>query len=54
MPRSPHGGGADVVRHRGLNLDSGSINSVLDSLSMQFSTDENFSSFGSPPENLTM
>lgn len=37
-----------------LNLDSGSINSVLDSVSMQFSTDENFSSFGSPPENLTM
>ncbi len=37
-----------------LNLDSGSINSVLDSISMQFSTDENFSSYGSPPENLTM
>jgi autotransporter-associated beta strand protein len=43
------GSGGDCV-----NLDSGSINSVLDSLSMQFSTDENFSSFGSPPENLTM
>lgn len=49
------------VRHRKsgsggdcINLDSGSINSVLDSISMQFSTDENFSSFGSPPENLTM
>jgi autotransporter-associated beta strand protein len=37
-----------------LNLDSGSINSVLDSVSLQFSTDENFSSYGSPPENLTM
>ncbi|MBN8457690.1 MAG: autotransporter-associated beta strand repeat-containing protein [Verrucomicrobia bacterium] len=59
--------GDDVVvrhlrmRHRAsgsggdcLNLDSGSINSVIDSVSMQFSTDENFSSFGSPPENLTM
>jgi autotransporter-associated beta strand protein len=43
------GSGGDCV-----NLDSGSINSVLDSISMQFSTDENFSSFGSPPENLTM
>lgn len=43
------GSGGDCV-----NLDSGSINSVLDSVSMQFSTDENFSSFGSPPENLTM
>ena len=43
------GSGGDCI-----NLDSGSINSVLDSLSMQFSTDENFSSFGSPPENLTM
>ena len=43
------GSGGDCV-----NLDSGSINSVLDSVSMQFSTDENFSSFNSPPENLTM
>jgi autotransporter-associated beta strand protein len=43
------GSGGDCV-----NLDSGSINSVLDSISMQFSTDENFSSYGSPPENLTM
>lgn len=49
------------MRHRAsgsggdcLNLDSGSVNSVIDSVSMQFSTDENFSSFGSPPENLTM
>jgi autotransporter-associated beta strand protein len=37
-----------------LNLDSGSIRSMLDHLSIQFSTDENFSSFGSPPEDLTM
>ena len=37
-----------------LNLDSGSINSIFDSISMQFSTDENFSSFNSPPENMTM
>ena len=37
-----------------LNLDSGSLNTVLDSISMQFSTDENMSSFGSPPENLTL
>jgi autotransporter-associated beta strand protein len=43
------GSGGDCV-----NLDSGSLNSVLDSVSMQFSTDENFSSFNSPPENLTM
>jgi autotransporter-associated beta strand protein len=37
-----------------LNLDSGSLNCVLDHISMQFSTDENMSSFGSPPENLTL
>ncbi len=37
-----------------LNLDSGSLNCILDSISMQFSTDENMSSFGSPPENLTL
>ena len=43
------GGGGDCI-----NLDSGSINSVLDSVSMAFSTDENFSSFNSPPENVTM
>jgi autotransporter-associated beta strand protein len=36
-----------------LNLDSGSNRSMLDQLSIQFSTDENFSSFGSPPDNLT-
>ena len=43
------GSGGDCV-----NLDSGSLNSVLDSVSMQFSTDENFSSYNSPPENVTM
>ncbi|MCP5543260.1 MAG: autotransporter-associated beta strand repeat-containing protein [Akkermansiaceae bacterium] len=36
-----------------IDLDSGSLNSMLDHLSVMFSTDENFSSFGSPPENLT-
>lgn len=36
-----------------LNLDSGSNRSMLDQLSIQFSTDENFSSFNSPPDNLT-
>ncbi|MCU0796833.1 MAG: autotransporter-associated beta strand repeat-containing protein [Akkermansiaceae bacterium] len=36
-----------------LNLDSGSNRSMLDQLSVQFSTDENFSSFNSPPDNLT-
>ena len=37
-----------------LNLDSGSTRAMLDHLSMTFSTDENFSSFNSPPENLTL
>ncbi len=37
-----------------LNLDSGSARAMLDHLSMTFSTDENFSSFGSPPEDLTL
>jgi len=37
-----------------LNLDSGSDRCVLDHIAMQFSTDENMSSFGSPPENLTL
>lgn len=37
-----------------LNLDSGSNNSILDHLSVQFSTDENISSFSSPPENVTL
>ncbi len=37
-----------------VDLDSGSLNSILDHVSMQFSTDENMSSFGSPPENVTL
>lgn len=37
-----------------INLTSGTLNAILDSVSIQFSTDENISSFGSPPENLTM
>lgn len=37
-----------------IDLDSGCYNAVLDHLSIQFSTDENISSFSSPPENLTM
>ncbi len=36
-----------------LDLDSGALNTILDHVSIQFSTDENMSSFGSPPENLT-
>lgn len=43
------GSGGDCI-----DLDSGSLNCVLDHISMQFSTDENISSFSSPPENLTM
>ena len=37
-----------------LNLDSGSLNTVLDSISTQFSTDENMSSFGSPLGSVTL
>lgn len=37
-----------------LNLDSKSINTIFDHVSMQFSTDENMSSYSSPPENLTL
>lgn len=37
-----------------INLTSGTLNAILDHISIQFSTDENISSFGSPPENLTM
>lgn len=37
-----------------IDLSSGTLNAILDHLSIQFSTDENISSFGSPPENLTM
>ncbi len=44
-----YGSGGDCV-----DLDSGSLNAILDQCSLQFSTDENISSFGSPPENLTM
>lgn len=44
-----NGSGGDCI-----NLDSGCQNAILDHLSMSFSTDENISSFGSPPENLTM
>ncbi len=44
-----NGSGGDCI-----DLDSGCQNAILDHLSMSFSTDENISSFGSPPENLTM
>lgn len=44
-----NGSGGDCI-----DLDSGCANAMLDHISMQFSTDENISSFGSPPENLTM
>lgn len=37
-----------------INLTSGTLNAILDHVSLQFSTDENISSFSSPPENLTM
>lgn len=40
--------GGDAV-----DLDSGSLNSIFDHCTVEFSTDENFSSFGSPPENMT-
>ncbi len=43
------GSGGDCI-----DLDSGCANAILDHVSMSFSTDENFSSYGSPPENLTM
>lgn len=44
-----YGSGGDCI-----DLDSGSLNSILDHVSMQFSTDENMSSYGSAPENLTL
>ncbi len=44
-----NGSGGDCI-----DLDSGCQNAILDHLSLSFSTDENISSFGSPPENLTM
>ena len=37
-----------------IDLSSGTLNAILDQVSIQFSTDENISSFNSPPENLTM
>ncbi|MEQ1859288.1 MAG: autotransporter-associated beta strand repeat-containing protein [Chthoniobacteraceae bacterium] len=44
-----YGSGGDCV-----DLDSGCLNAILDHVSMQFSTDENMSSYGSPPENVTL
>lgn len=44
-----YGSGGDCI-----DLDSGCLNAILDHVSLEFSTDENISSFGSPPENLTM
>ena len=37
-----------------LNLDANGDNVIVDHVSMQFSTDENMSSFKRPPENLTL
>ena len=37
-----------------MDLDSASDRSILDHVTMQFSTDENMSSFGSPPDNVTL
>jgi autotransporter-associated beta strand protein len=37
-----------------IDISSGTSNAILDSVSIQFSTDENISSFNSPPENITM
>ena len=36
-----------------IDLDSGSLNSIFDHCDAMLSNDENMSSFGSPPENLT-
>ncbi|MBC8131565.1 MAG: hypothetical protein H7X95_01185, partial [Deltaproteobacteria bacterium] len=36
-----------------LNMDSGSINTMLDHIDTMFSNDENFSTFKSAPENVT-
>ncbi|OYV03908.1 MAG: hypothetical protein CFE26_19690, partial [Verrucomicrobiales bacterium VVV1] len=44
-----NGSGGDCI-----DLDSGCQNAILDHLSLSFSTDENISSFGSPPDDLTM
>jgi len=43
------GSGGDCI-----DLDSNCENAIFDHIAMSFSTDENFSSFKSPPENLTM
>ena len=43
------GAGGDCI-----DLDQDCTNVILDHISMQFSTDENFSSFKRPPENLTL
>ncbi|MES2438784.1 MAG: hypothetical protein V4584_06950 [Verrucomicrobiota bacterium] len=43
------GSGGDCV-----DLDSGCENAIFDHVAMSFGTDENFSSFKRPPENLTM
>ena len=37
-----------------IDLDSGCTNAMLDHLSIQFSQDENISSYSTPPENLTL
>ena len=37
-----------------IDLSSGTLNAILDQVSLAYSTDENISSFNSPPENLTM
>lgn len=44
-----YGSGGDCI-----DLDSGCVNAILDHISMQFSTDENMSSYSTPPENLTL
>lgn len=44
-----YGSGGDCI-----DLDSGCQNAILDHISMAFSTDENISSYSSPPENLTL
>ena len=44
-----YGSGGDCI-----DLDSSCTNAMLDHISMQFSTDENMSSYSTPPENLTL
>jgi autotransporter-associated beta strand protein len=43
------GSGGDCI-----DMDSACQDAILDHVSMSFSTDENFSSYNSPPENVTM